>query len=266
MIEAENNAGVNDGGNQGTDSFPKWMSSLPDAYKSNAVLAQYREGMPYDKIVNLLGAEDSMVRIPGEKATDEEKAEFYSKLGRPQTADGYNINRPADLPDNLNFDQQGVNAFKQFAHENGYTQAQTEKLFNWYCGLLREGVAIDSKNKQEAHVREQQETQRIQTEAVNALRIEWKDNFEGNLSKAVIGFKTFSREIPDAEKMLNFIVRDDKFGNIRLGDHPYFTRLFYNVATSILSDSAISGKGGGSWDIGDKSAKVASQMFPSMNK
>lgn len=101
---------------------------------------------------------------------------------------------------------------------------------------------------------------------MEALKDEWKDKFEGNIAKAIIGFKSFAKDMPDAAKLLDVKVKDEKLGEIRLGDHPIFNRLFYSIATSTLPDSVLSGKGDGAGSIDDKDAAVAAEMFPSMQK
>lgn len=264
--ESQNNAGGNEGGAGGAVEFPKWMSSLPDDYKSNETLAQFKEGLPYDKIVSLLGSEKSMITIPGKDAKPEEVAAFYQKLGRPDTVDGYEITKPADLPEGVPFDPEMVKAFKEFAHTEGLSKSQAEELFGWYYNLVKNGHAVESKQKADAEAQADQERIRVQKSAVDALKTEWKDKFDGNIAKSIIGFKSFSKDMPEAEKLLDVTVTDEKLGTIRLGDHPIFNRLFFNIATAILGDSALSGKDGGVGEKGDKDASVAKSMFPSMNK
>jgi hypothetical protein len=266
MFGSQNDAGGNEGG-EGTVQVPQWMSSLPDAHKTNERFAQFKEPTAFwDKADSLLKAEGNSVVIPGKDAKPEEVAEFYKKLGRPETKDGYEINKPDNLPEGVPFDPEAVKAFKEYAHAEGFTKPQAEKLFNWYYNLAKNGYDVDSKNKQEAEIKALEETVKTQKAAVAALKDEWKDKFDGNIAKAVIGFRSFAKDMPEAEKLLNVMVKDEKFGEIRLGDHPVFNRLFYSIATSTLPDSALSGKGDGVGGIEDKNKSIAAEMFPSMIK
>jgi hypothetical protein len=258
--EANNNAGGNEGGNQGTDAFPKWMSSLPDAFKTNAVFAQYKDGMPYEKIADILGAESTMIRIPGEKATDEEKAAFYAKIGRPDKPEGYEIKLPADLPQDLTIDPEGIKAFQKFAHDNGFSKSQAETLFGWYAGLVKNGYEAEAQKKKDAEIKEAQELERTQKESVDALKAKWKDKFDGNTTKAIICFNKFCKDNEAAKALL-----DKKVDGVRLGDHPVLAEVFYEIGMATLDDTALFGKGGAGASS-DKNDQVAEKMFPSMKK
>lgn len=72
------------------------------------------------------------VRIPGKNATEEEKAEFLNKLGRPETADKYEFVAPKDLPAELPYDGEKAAKFKAKAHEIGLTQAQAAVIHDWF--------------------------------------------------------------------------------------------------------------------------------------
>lgn len=265
MTDANNDAGMtNDGGNQGTVEFPKWMSSLPDAFKSNQVLAQYKDGAPWDKIVQLMDAEKSMTRIPDENASPEERREFFKKLGVPESPDNYDINKPSDFPSDIPFDDVLLSEFKKFAHQEGLPSKTAKNLFDWYYGLVKNGYAVEAKKKAEAEQKSLAEQQQAVKSAVESMQKEWGANFQGNLQKAVLGFKNFSKEMPEAEKMLDIIIQDEKFGPIKLGDHPVFIRVFYNIAQQILGDSSAGAGIGGAGGSKPSRAEIAREMFPYM--
>lgn len=72
------------------------------------------------------------VRIPGKNATEEEKAEFLNKLGRPETADKYEFVAPKDLPAELPYDGEKAAKFKAKAHELGLTQPQAAAIHDMF--------------------------------------------------------------------------------------------------------------------------------------
>lgn len=247
--EANNQAGGDEGGNQGAVEVPKWMSSLPDAFKSNETLAQYKDGAPWEKVVNLLGAEKSMIQIPGEKATDEEKQQFYAKLGRPEKVDGYEITKPADLPERIPYEPAIETMFTKFAFEKGLSKQHAKDVWDFYFNTAKEGAEIEAKNIEKA-----------QEESVNALKTEWGTKFEGNKKIAEIAFKRFGKTGAN-------LLDEAKVGNIRLGDHPAFLKTFYEIGIQTMDDKALSGKEGGrGQDSGDADQRAATLMFPSMAK
>ena len=68
------------------------------------------------------------IRIPGPKATDEEKAEFLNKLGRPEKADDYEFEMPKDLPAEIPYDGERAAKFKSLMHEQGLNKTQAKAL------------------------------------------------------------------------------------------------------------------------------------------
>lgn len=71
------------------------------------------------------------IRVPGEKATEEERNAFLNKLGRPETADGYEFTVPDSLPENLPYDAERAEGFKSLAHEIGLTAKQAAAVHDW---------------------------------------------------------------------------------------------------------------------------------------
>jgi len=246
--------GANDGGapgdagGTGTVERPAWLDSAPDAYKNNESFYQFAEPVKfYEKADALIKAEKDMVVVPGEKATDEERAAFYGKLGRPETADKYTITKPADLPVGLQYSLEVETAFKQFAHKSGFSDAQAKATYDWYYGLIKAGHAQQLKAEQEA------------TDAViNTLKDEWKgDAFKTNSELAKRAFQKFGGDKPE---ILKFI-QDSKINGVALGDHPVFLRVFAEIGKAIADDSMSGGgRGGAGGEMSDE--EQAKARFP----
>lgn len=64
-----------------------------------------------------------LTRIPGDDSSDEDKASFYTQMGKPAEATGYT--QPENLSDAL---KDGMNALAKVAFENDLTQAQFKRL------------------------------------------------------------------------------------------------------------------------------------------
>jgi len=229
------NAGGDKGGSGGTVERPLWLDSAPDAFKNNETFYQFTEPKQfYEKADALIKAEKSMLVVPDDKATPEQIAAFYTKIGRPETMDGYKITKPADL-------------FKKFAFENGMTAAQAEKLYNWYFGLAKNGY--DAAQQKETAARAESESK---------LKTDWGAKFDGNKEIAVRAFKTFGKDAVD-------LLETAKVGDVKLGDHPAFLKLFYEIGLKTMDDKATGdNESGGSIEDSEKTA--ADKMFPSMKK
>lgn len=74
----------------------------------------------------------STIRIPKEDAPPEEREAFLNKLGRPEKADGYQLEAPKDMPEGLPYDGELAASFKAKAHELGLTQAQAAGLHDMF--------------------------------------------------------------------------------------------------------------------------------------
>ena len=249
-LNNQNDGGGNDGQQgDGQKNTPAFMAQLEKDLQSNERLAQFKNFSEMGRFV--LDAEGKLkdsVKIPGNESTTEEKAAFYAKIGRPDKPDGYNITKPADLPEGIPYDPAFETAFKQFAHANNFSKQQAEEAYKWYYGLVVNGAA-----KQEA------DNVKAQTDGINALKDSWKDKFDGNKKIAEIAFKEFGK---DAANLLD----EAKIGNIRLGDHPAFLKVFYEIGIKTLDDTALKGGSGEGQVVGDKEAQTAAAIYPEMVK
>lgn len=69
-----------------------------------------------------------LVRIPGDDASDEDKAAYRQAMGVPDSADGYELQVPKDMPEGLTYDNELATKFKAKSHELGLTPAQAQGL------------------------------------------------------------------------------------------------------------------------------------------
>lgn len=247
----QNDGGGNNAGGSGNDSRPQWLDSLPDAHKQNQTFYGFKEpAQAWDKFDSLLKAEGNSVVIPGEKATDEERAAFYQRIGRPETPDKYTINRPADFPEAITYSAESEAAFKQQAHKAGLSDAQAKDLYGWYCGMAKQG-----------YEKFQQDQARATEESVNKLKDEWKgDAFKINTEKAARAFKRFGGENPEVQQFIEGKIVD----GVKLGDHPVFLKVFAQIADAISDDTASGRNAGASGEMSDE--EKAKARFPNTYK
>lgn len=233
---------------------PQWMASLPDAHKQNPNFAQFKEApLVWDRFDKLLKAEGSMITIPGEGASEAERAAFYGKLGRPETPDKYSIAKPGDLPEGIPYTPEGEKAFREQMHKLGVSDAHAKATWDWYWGMSKQGFAMHQKAEADKAKAEEQATEA----ALNTLKGEWKgDDFKVNSELATRAFKKFAGDSIEANKL----IAETKINGVALGDHPVFLKLFHAIAKAVGDDQMHPGGGGGQGGGSDE--EKAKSRFP----
>ena len=233
-----------EGGNVGGLESPKWMSSLPDAYKEDARFKQFEEpSKAWNKFASLLDAEGKMVQIPGEDSTNEVKNSFFTKLGRPGKPEEYTFKIPDSAPKEL-FCPEIDSLFKSLAFDTGLSDKQLTNLYSGYIEIIMKADA-------EMQVKEKAATEKT----IDVLKNEWKgDDFKMNVALAHKAFKEFSND--DVQEF----IENTKVEGVALGDHPIFLKLFANIAKSIMNDNALMDKGVGTGVLSDE--ERAQRRFP----
>lgn len=152
------------------------------------------------------------VTLPGKNASDEEMAEFRSKLGVPESPDDYGLQAP-DLPDGV--DVESVNAeltaLAKSLHEAGATPAVAKAVQDARIQQIISGTESSSER-----------LEAVQREQTEALRKQWGGDFDVNVKYAARGFKQFAGE--GSEEFLSKTI-----DGVPLGDHPMFLSVFANV-------------------------------------
>ena len=134
---------------------------------------------------------DGMVKLPGEDATDEDRAAYREAMGIPDAADNYKFER-ADLPDGREYDQEGEKMFKEVFHQLGVSGDQADglvKAFDQYeesiVTKMAEQQVADSKAANEAfdqkHGENAEKVRRLAGEAMQ------KTGFTENVLKHIEG-------------------------------------------------------------------------------
>lgn len=190
-----------------TSSEPvSFLDSIDEGIRGEASLADIKDinglAKGYVSAQRMLG---NSVRIPGEDSSEEAKAEFYKKLmdvpgvaklpdpdnkeemdqyynsmGRPESAQGYNIEAEGADPGM-------VDAFKGMAHELGLTNKQAEAL-----------VQFDT-----ARTKEYTEHSEASREAASeALKKEWGSDYNNRLEGAKATINMQAEKYPDAVQEL----------------------------------------------------------------
>lgn len=249
------NTGDNNDGGGNVGETPAWMSSMPDAYKQNEGFAKFGEASDaYAKFDTLLQAEGDALVIPGEDATDEDRNAFYSKMGVPETPDAYEIGKPADMPEGMEYSEELETWYRGFAHEKKLSSEQGKAMFDGYNEMMIKGhnavlaaekAAIDK--------------------AENTLKDAWPgDTYAENKEIAHRGFLRFSGEGEVEQKEAHDFINNTIVDGVLLGDHPAFQKLFHRLGVSTSDDNANAGRDGTDVVLSDEAK--AKKRFPNTYK
>lgn len=244
-------------GNEGA-TLPTFTEQLTGSLKTDARLAQWKEtglsGLVNDHFKlgdehqSLKGKLEGMVRIPGEKSTPEEVAEYRKAIGMPEKADGYKLERPEKIPEGMVLNEVLEKKFKETAHKFDLTPAQVSGIYKMYSdheiGMHEGTVKEIAGNRQKA---------------VETLKDIWKgDTYKENTEKAVRSFHKFAEASNPPEAMGGVEGVKNWVKQNGIGDDPVMIWFFSKTFDLIGDDRFIKGSPAG---VG---GDVLDKMFPSM--
>jgi len=188
-----------------------WQAELPEDLRENETLAGVKTVSGMAKMLvhaqGMVGADK--VVIPAADASPEDMNSFYTKLGRPEKADGYEL-KP---PEGLAYGDDDIAGFRTAAHAAGLSANQVTALFNWHGELSVEKAKTESLKGKEI----------LQTSEL-ALKKEWGDAYDQNFALAMKAVRTFTDEqsVEALEK--------------GLGNDPAMIRMMHKVGAAISED------------------------------
>ena len=151
--------------------------------------------------------------IIGEELTEDDINKMYSRLGRPESPEKYDLSEI--VPENYN--PSIVEEFKKKAHETGMSQEGVKKMAEWYKEVeLRQHKAIKD-------ARALQDDQNIL-----ALKTEFGVNFDNEVKNA--------RKALDAYTDKSFRQYMDESG---LGNHPALVKAFAKIGRELSEDRLV---------------------------
>ncbi len=205
-----------------------WTDSLPDDLKSNASLSKFKDPNEVAKAyVNLEKSMGNKIKIPGENATPEEVSAFYTKLGRPETSEGYALQETliekADLLNIVPQYKDQVDEFSKIAYDLGLSKSAAEKLVNWQTEKLES----------------QMETLRAQTDSArDQLNKIWGHEAETKFAEANKAAQLLASKYPD--EMKSFQNSDGARNPITMIMLSELSKLYKEDKSSISGNETIS--------------------------
>jgi hypothetical protein len=164
----------------------------------------------------------NVIKLPGEKATDAERTEFFTKLGRPAEATAY---APTIALKSEGLVDSNVLSFMQGElHKLGLSEAQGKGVLDAYLGQVNSGYDI-----------QQAQVDATKQQGIATLKQEWGPKFDNNVKTAQLTVTQYGSP--------ELMAKIDEAG---LGNDVDFIKLMHNLGIKLLDDDAIGGENGGS--------------------
>ena len=188
-----------------------WKASIPEEVRGHKSLETIQDvgslAKSYVNAQSMIGADK--IALPGKSSTPEQWGEIYSKLGRPEAADKYELSN--NLPEGQELDPTLMGGFTNTAHAAGLSTKQAQSLLDWYNNVL-----VDNSAQTTAAEQAQLE------QRTNELKQYYGPAFEDriNLAKAV------SAQFTEGDENIFDVKLAD--GSL-LGNHPDFIKMAANM-------------------------------------
>jgi hypothetical protein len=197
----------------------KWVETK--GYKSVEDLAK--------AAVNQESIIGSSVRRPADDAPAAEWDKFYSKIGRPEKPDAYELKRPDGLPADLPYDEALAGSFKTWAHQAGLNGKQAQSL--------HDAFALAQAEQAKAHVTAL--TKAVETTA-DALAKEWgPQDSEGFKAKHELANRALKKlGLVESFKKSGIILNDGALTD------PALAVAFSQIGEKMFAEDVIDGEGG----------------------
>ena len=198
-----------------------FKSLIPAEYKEEKALQNFQDMKGFLKSYlhsqKLVGADK--IPVPNKHATDEDWNEVYTRLGKPESPDGYKFNLPKD---NNKLDDNSLKAFSEQAHKLGLLPHQADGIIKYYNELAN-AAEVDTNSKAE--------TSRLQAE--EALRKEFGPAYNNKLNAA----KNLASATLGSDFLSNTVLKDGS----KLGDNPTVVKAFADLAGKLSEDTIVKG-------------------------
>lgn len=128
---------------------------------------------------------NDLIRLP-DKGDKEAMANLYSRLGRPESPDNYDIRLPEDVPQEL-VNQDMLKGFKNYAYELGLNSDQVQKL-----------IEFDTQRQMQMY--DHLAVEKEQGAAI--LKKMWGNDFDNRSQAAQKMIELYGQKYPEAAKQL----------------------------------------------------------------
>tara|TARA_R100001086_G_scaffold221738_1_gene139069 strand:+ start:3377 stop:4213 length:837 start_codon:yes stop_codon:yes gene_type:complete len=188
-----------------------WRESLPEELRNDPTLQNYKD---VESLAKTVVHQQKMIgsRVPLPK-TEEEKAELYGKLGRPEEPAKYEVAVPEDYQQY--FREESMNEFRNVAHKIGLNNEQVQALMDFQINEINQQA-----QGYDASVVNQKE------EVEQALKQEWGYDYDKNVNSALRAVKVYGDE--EVQELLQG----------ELGNNPALIKMFARLGKEVTEDMA----------------------------
>lgn len=210
------------GGNGATElSSENWKEFISEDLRDHEGLAKFTDlsslAKSYINAESMIG-KDKMV-IP---KTDEDFNFVYKTLGRPDDADGYEIDYGKNDDGTARDGKDVANTgFRELSHKIGLSGSQATELHKWYTGVV-DGI----ETQRDTEAQDNMNTTELE------LKNEWGERYKGNLITAKRMIQDYGNE-----EFLDYLVES------KLGNDPRMSRFLVNIAAQLGEDNLELGDG-----------------------
>ena len=194
-----------------------WKASLPEDIRDNQLIhnANSIESLAKTAIhaQSMIGADK--LAIPGKWANDDDWNNVYTKLGKPEDAQGYKL----ELKEGTQVDKDMESWYRGLAHKAGLNDRQANTIFQEYMAKEAELKSANAPPSPE-------DVEIIKGEAEIALKKEWGKAFDTRMNEAKGVLTEFAPK--DFDQLLT------KDG-VPLGNDPVFIKTLANIGNYINS-------------------------------
>jgi len=198
-----------------------WKASLSDEVRADKSLENINDieslAKSYVHAQKLVGADK--IPVPNKHATEDDWNAVYSRLGRPETADGYKFN----LPEDQKVDEAGLKVFADHAHKLGLLPNQAEGMVKFY-------------NEMQANQLKEQDSTALagRQKAMDELQSEWGQAYKQKVDQAN---NVVASVFPPGFMSTNLA------DGTKLGDHPAVIKAFADLASKMGEDKIVQADG-----------------------
>jgi hypothetical protein len=213
-----------------------WAATLRPDQQQHELAKRFKKNPEiFDEYLKLNEKLQRSVAVPGEGATPEEWDEYYRKLGRPDSADEYELDGGEVVGEEF------TKWFKQQAHATGMTKRQAESIY----AKLQEFTTQQQEESLSA-------TTRAREKALNTLKTEYGEDFDETIAGARRIIQKFG-----GEEFTQFL--NEEVGGKKVGDDPRVIRTLMNIYKAVAEDKLLPG------DVrGDRPRQPGEYRYPDM--
>lgn len=199
-----------------------FSARLTDDLKPYGGTLRKFEGVPVADVLKSYGELEKKigqrVQAPGEGAKPEEIAAWRKITGAPETADGYKIEKPADMPPEL-WSPDLAKGFSEIAHKHSLPPSAVAEIATWWNGQ-QSALYGQAMGQVEAETAKQ----------IEGLRTEWGEKFAPNVQAASRIAKIAGVDVEDPD----------------IGNNPAVIKALHAVSLLVSEDKQpVGGVGGG---------------------